>query len=244
MHHPVAGTPPPRLGHRLFLTMGVTLLGIVFAGFGPSIVMPAGRSAPLTALVIVHALVFLAWPLLFLAQSTLVSIGRAALHRRLGIAAAVLALVMLPLGFASTIAMGRRGFDLSGDLKIRSDPLFQMVFPLGDLVTFAVFISAGFALRRRPEYHKRLMLLGTIGSMSPAPLAHLIGHNYAGSPGVIVPILAIVFFTPAIYDRVHVGHFHRVTLIGAIMLLSWAIVRAGVMGPSKAWHDIAAWLVR
>jgi hypothetical protein len=244
MHQSAAGPPRRRLGHRLFLTMGATLLCIVFAGFGPSIVMPAGRAAPLTALVIVHALVFLAWPLLFIAQSTLVTIGRVAVHRRLGIAAAVLALVMLPLGFAATIAMGRRGFDLSGDLKIQSDPLFQMVFQLGDLVTFAVFISAGFVLRRRPEYHKRLMLLGTIGSMSPAPLAHLIGHNYAGSPAVIVPILALLFFTPAIYERVKLGHVHRVTLIGAIALLSWAVVRGGVIGPSKAWHDIAAWLVR
>jgi hypothetical protein len=32
--------------------------------------------------------------------------------------------------------MVRRGFDLSGDINAQADPLFQLVFSLGDLVIF------------------------------------------------------------------------------------------------------------
>jgi hypothetical protein len=47
--------------------------------------------------------------------------------------AVFLASVMIILGYMVAIAMARRGFDLSGDLKIQADPLFALVNPLGRL---------------------------------------------------------------------------------------------------------------
>ena len=239
-----ADVPTRTRGHGLFLTMGVVSIVIVVAAFVPSIVQPRGRLGPLTPLLVAHGLAFFAWLLLFVVQATLVATGRTGLHRRLGLAAAALALPLLPLGYATAIAMGRRGFDLSGDLHIQSDPLLQLVFPLGDLVTFAVCIAAGYWFRRRSDYHKRFMLLGTIGAMLPAPVAHLLGHNLPTRGGLIVPMLAALFAAPALYDRVALGRFHRVSLIGGVALILWGNVRAAVIGPSAAWHEFAAALVR
>ncbi|MDQ6665001.1 MAG: hypothetical protein M3Z23_11475 [Acidobacteriota bacterium] len=199
--------------------------------------------ASVNRLVIIHGIVFFAWLGLFFVQTTLVATARTALHRRLGIVSIPLGLIMVPLGYTAAIEMTRRGFDLSGDLHIQADPLMQLIFPLGDLVTFVVFISAALFSRRRPDFHKRLMLLGTLGSMMPAAVAHFLGHNLQSIPALIVPILAVLFLSPAIYDRVRFGRFHRVSLSGGLILFLWANLRATVIGPSVPWHTFAKWLV-
>jgi hypothetical protein len=133
---------------------------------------------------------------------------------------------------------------LSGDLNVKADPAAAAVFPLGDLLTFTILIGAGLWHRRRPELHKRLMLLGTLGGMMPAALAHIIGRNFASLPALIVPMVAIAFLAPAVYDRLRFGHFNRVTIWGGILLFVWANLRAVLIGPSEAWHASMAWVVR
>ena len=229
--------------HGLYISLGLIALAIALAGFLPSIISPNGRLAPVTWVIIIHGIVFFAWLVLFFVQTTLVATHRIALHRRLGIASIPLGLIIVPLGYTAAIEMTRRGFDLSGDLHIQADPLMQLIFPLGDLVTFVVLISAALLYRRRPDSHKRLMLLGTLGSMMPAAVAHFLGHNLQSTPALIVPILAVLFFSPAIYDRVRLGRFHRVSLWGGLILFLWANVRAIVIGPSVPWHTFAKWLV-
>ena len=72
--------------------------------------------------------------------------------------------------------MVRRGFDLSGDLRIEHDPLYEFVFPFGDLLLFTVLVTAAIAYRRQPELHKRLMLFANIALMG-APLAQTLGTD-------------------------------------------------------------------
>jgi hypothetical protein len=158
----------------------------------------------------------------------------------------VLALLMIPAGYATTVAMGRRGIALSKDLDIVADPLYQMVFPLGDLVTFGVLVSAALLYRKRTQVHKRLMLLATIAALMPAPLAHLIGHQPAlsGTPAIIVVPLGLLLFASAAFDRLVLGRMHPVSIWGGVLLFGWANLRAAVIGPSDAWHAFAGWLVR
>jgi len=150
------------------------------------------------------------------------------------------------VGCATTIAMGRRGIALSKDLDIVADPLYQMVFPLGDILTFGVLVAAALHYRRRPQVHKRLMLLATVAAMMPAPLAHLIGHYpvVSSTPGIIVLPLGMLLFASAAHDRLALGRMHPVSLWGAVLLFAWANLRAVVIGPSDAWHVLAAWLIR
>src|SRR5712691_5054605 len=114
---------PPRtarrrgIARRFYIGMALCTIMIVVLGFAPSIIDASERNAPLTSLVVVHSLVAIIWLALFLAQTTLVAMRRTAIHRRLGIAAVLLALVMVVLGYMAAIAMARRGFDLSGDLQ-------------------------------------------------------------------------------------------------------------------------------
>jgi hypothetical protein len=77
--------------------------------------------------------------------------------------------MMIILGYMTAITIARRGYDLSGDLRIEADPILGMVNLLGDLVPFGILVVAGFLYRHRSDIHKRLMLLATVGGLMPAP---------------------------------------------------------------------------
>ena len=100
--------------------------------------------------------------------------------------------------------------------------------------------------RRRPEVHKRLLLLATVGALMPAALAHIIGHwpylREIQAPIILVP-LVILLFAGAVHDRLSQGRIHPVSLWVALALFVWANLRAVVIGPSDTWHRFAAWLI-
>jgi len=62
---------------RFYIAVGILVVLICLAGFGPSIIDPTSRNLPLpmTALVATHAIASAAWILLFLVQTTLVATG-------------------------------------------------------------------------------------------------------------------------------------------------------------------------
>lgn len=230
---------------RFYVGMTSILFVIVFAGFGPGIFDSTTRLAPLTFAVGIHGLVFTAWLVLFIIQSTLVTSGRLGLHRRLGVAGTALAVLMLITGYTTAVAMARRGFDLSGDLNASADPMIPLVFQLGDLVTFAVFVVLGIVYRRRSAAHKRFMYLAMVGGLMSAPLAHAIGHvPFLRDKGAVILVpLTLLWISHAVYDRISLGRIHPVSLWGAVAVFIWSNLRAGLIGPSATWHTFADWLV-
>jgi hypothetical protein len=236
-----------------FVGFAITMIAVSIAGFAPSLAHPASRRAPVSLLASAHGLVFFAWQILFLAQSFLIATHRTAVHRRLGVAGVFLYFAMIPLGFATTIAMGRRGFDLSGDLKILPhpspgfvDPIAGLLFPVTDLVMFAILAGVALVFVSRSEIHKRLMLFANI-ILLPAPLAHLMGHNSRLSAlPVLIIVVAIGFFLAAaiMRDFFVERRVHPLTWVVAILMFGSGPFRAFVVGPSAAWQDFAAWLIR
>jgi hypothetical protein len=231
---------------NFYVAMSLIAFGIVAAGFGPAIVDPSGRKAPINFAVAMHGLIFTAWLVLFLVQTLLIRIGQVRVHRRLGLFGASLAILMIVSGYMGAIAMARRGFDLSGDLNAAMDPLGSMVFQLGDLLAFGILVTAAIVFRRRAEIHKRLMLLATVGTLMGAPLAHVIGHYpilQTKAPLILIPLI-LLYSSPAVYDRITRGRIHPVSLWVPIALFVWANLRAAVIGPSATWREFAAWLVQ
>ena len=230
----------------------VTLLsiGLNVVAFGPSLVVPAGRtmSLPLTALVATHATISAAWLLIFLAQAMLIATGRTAVHRRLGIAGVLLAVALVVTGPFVVIEEARRGFDLSGDLVPRgtSQDAGITLSLLFVFLLFGLLVAGAAWYRRRPEVHKRLMLLALV-PLTNAPLAHLVGHWEALRPwaGVIFPgFNAVLLALLPIHDRLTRGRIHPVSLWGAILLFAWFPVFLGVVASTAAWRNFAEWLVR
>jgi hypothetical protein len=151
---------------------------------------------------------------------------------------------MIPLAYTTTVAMARRAFDLSGDLRIDHDPLYESIFPFSNLLIFSMLVVAALAYRRRPEIHKRMMLFANIELM-PAPLAHLIGHTpwLAALPAAIVMIPISVFVIAAVArDLLLARRVHPLTWGLALLRFFSGPLEAGSIGSSAAWHHFARWL--
>lgn len=241
-----------RAKHRsegwFYVGMAIIAIAIAIAGFGPAAVSTASRRAPLTWALVSHGAIFGAWLLLFLTQTILVKKRKIAVHRRLGYAGALLAVLMVLSGYITAIAMARRGFDLSGDLiQGNNKPLEVLVFQLGDILSFSILVGLAIWYRRKPEVHKRLMLLATLGSLMPAALSHIIGHSPVlreiAAPIIVIPLFMLLF-AGAVHDRLSRGSIHPISLWVALALFVWANLRAAVIGPSDVWQNFAEWLIK
>jgi hypothetical protein len=235
--------------HRFFVGMAVAACATVFFGFAPSYYVksvthvthyptgvPVSPSLPL--LVHVHAVAFSTWMLLFLAQSTLVAAGRTDIHRRLGVAAAALVPVMIVLGVMTAIRGAKDGWNPGGPYR---DALAFMIVGLTDIVMFSLFVLAGLVYRRRPEVHKRLMLLGTVGGLMWPAITRT--PYVAGRPIVMFSLLGALVLALAARDRMVRGRIHPVSLWGGLLILAAFPVRVAI-GLTSGWHDAAAWLIR
>lgn len=227
--------------------MGVVTLLFCMAAFGPSIVHTENRLGPIAPLLALHGVAFFVWLLLFISQSVLARAGNLVLHRNMGMWSAVLAAAIVFLGYQTTIAMGRRGYDLSGDLVgVRSDPLAAMAFPLLDTSMFAVLFLAAYLYRHRSALHKRLMLLAVTGAIIPAPAAHLTGHfAFFRDKGIVTPLILAAFLAAgAIHDQIRLRRIHPVSLWVALAIFVLENAWFVFVVPSGAWHSFAGWLIR
>jgi hypothetical protein len=97
--------------HLFYSSTAVVLALAVFAGFARTYYLPflSGwptatiARLPFTPVVHIHGALFTSWVLLFIGQTALVARRRVALHRKLGIAGAVLAAGMVISGAAIRI---------------------------------------------------------------------------------------------------------------------------------------------
>ncbi len=150
---------------RFFLWTTVAITATVFTGFwftyfGPII---TGSREPDAAAVHVHGWTFFAWYLLLVVQSALVQSRRVSLHRTLGGLSVALALLMVGTG---SLVVGVR----MADAVKTGDPFWSTSGPavFATLVLFAGFYTAALLMRRRSDWHKRLMIIASVGGMGAA----------------------------------------------------------------------------
>jgi uncharacterized membrane protein YozB (DUF420 family) len=224
--------------HLFFTAMAGALAIVAFVGFAQSYYLRfyfGGRE--ISRLVHVHGILSTAWMLLFLAQTSLVAVRRVDLHRRLGILGAVL-LVALPLvGYVTAIEAARHGVTPPGG----PPPLAFLAIPLGTISAFTILAAAGLYYRRRPETHKRLMLLATIAMVMPA-LARMRWLGPGGPPVAIGGTLAFLAVCLG-YDRLWNGRVHPAFAWGGLFL-ALSIVARFATARTERWLPIAEWLVR
>ena len=224
--------------------MGVAAVAcaVCVAGFAPSLLDGSRRNGPMTPLVMVHAAFAAAWVGLYVVQATLVATGRVGAHKALGTGSAIVAAGVVVTAWQASVAMARRGYDLSGDLSAGpGGAMAQTVFTFGNGVIFGVLVCAALVLRRRPQAHKRLMTLAVIQQLMTAPLAHISGHWQVPFP--IVPVWSVgVLIVMLVHDRRTRGRIHPASLYGGLALIVVGFVQFTVIGPSKPWQDFVAWL--
>src|SRR5712664_1482519 len=107
---PSVGLPGRRYDHLFFSAMALLMLATVFIGFARTYYLAGVFHAPLPSRIIhVHGAVFSCWMLLLITQASLVSAGRADIHRRLGIGGMLLACLMVIVGVLAATDLLVRG---------------------------------------------------------------------------------------------------------------------------------------
>jgi hypothetical protein len=107
----------------------------------------------------VHAAAFSGWVAFFVLQSALVRTRNVHWHRSLGLFGVGLATIMVPLGVATAIVMGR--FDISTLHQPATLKEAFLIEQLSDLLPFGTFVALAFYWRRTPELHRPLMFVAT-----------------------------------------------------------------------------------
>jgi hypothetical protein len=221
--------------------MAIAVVATVAVGFAPTYYLkPLFATPALPLFTHIHGALFTAWVLLFLAQTSLVAANRTDLHRRLGVAGAVLAIAMAVSGAALAIESARLARPALGVLA-RASPLFVLVIPLASVVVFAILVGLGLYYRRRPDAHKRLMLFATLALLPPA-LARIRVLNAIG-PQAFFGVTVLFIAAVVAYDYWTRRRVHAVSLWGGLFL---ALSFPGriALGHTDAWLTFARWLVR
>src|SRR5271156_6608866 len=149
---------------RYYLIAAVAIIIVVLAGFSIDFYLLFDMSS-LSFLVRAHGLVMFAWVGVFFAQVFLVARHRVDLHRRLGILGVALALLIVIIGAYTSIVAARLG---GNHLPPGMPAIPFLSASLLLLLTFTVLAGTGLAMRRRPDVHKRLMLLATLPLLDAA----------------------------------------------------------------------------
>ena len=238
-----ATIPNYRVERLFFSGLAGLILFSVVIGFAQSYYLvsvsntPHWRSfntPPYPVLVHVHGLLFTAWVLLLIAQTSLVAAHRVSLHRRLGIAGFILASLLSMAGFAVVCEAMARHVPLG-----RPGIVDQSVAIL-NVVGFAVLTYFGYRQRRNPTAHKRFMVLATISLLPAAfsrwPIFHDGNHLRAA---VCCYVLAAIV---ACYDGWSRRQVHSSTLLGAAMLALTNPPITELLTHNAFWYRISLYM--
>jgi len=232
----VARSLPRLTGRSGFLDryfyFGMSLLIAVIVVWGFSLTVNEKLFHPAISppfLLWIHAVAFSAWVGFYILQSVLVRTRNVKWHRFFGWFGVGLAAAMVPLGLAIAVVMRR--FDA---VQLHEpDPTFLSV-PFFDILIFGVFVSLAVYWRRKPELHRRLLLIASCNLLdAPFDRFDFIFYNKLG-----FVFVDLVILLGAARDLVVNRRIHRVYLVA---LPSLVVVQGLVM---YLWHGSPAWWLR
>ena len=208
---------------RFFTIMALVMSAIIVAGFTVNLAM--GRSSfAVPAIYHVHAVVFMGWIGLYLAQHVTASAGNWRLHGRLGKLAYVWVPLMVAIGTAVMIVVARR----------TGGPFFFHVseFLWSNIATLWCFGGLAWWALLRQRYtgwHRRLMLCAMailtgpgLGRLLPLPLMIPHAWSITVTLTMIFPVIGMVADWRKA-GRVHPAYWWGLGIYLAVFLLSLAL---------------------
>jgi hypothetical protein len=232
---------PDRNAFLIFV--GLVWIGVL-SGFGTDSfahVSKHGLDYPLV--VHFHAVAFVSWLALFTVQTGLIRAGNSALHRKLGLAGAVLAGVMLVLGPVTALIVDGARYAATG-----ATPEFTAV-QFCDMIGFGLLTGAGLLARGTSAAHKRLMLLGLF-FISDAGFARFLNGFVAPALGKTLTAEWVGLYLGStllavglgVYDLITRRKLHPAYLGGmAVTFVLQAIAMTGLH--SEAWKALSIKLI-
>jgi hypothetical protein len=226
---------PPR---RLYVGLAVLATVIAAAGFWPTYFGPlVAGTADKTVIIHFHAAVYVGWLAIFMTQAVLAATGRVASHIKLGHFAIGYGVLVIVVGLITAFARFA--------LRVRAGEVVaaqaQLLGPLLDMLVFAPLFAAAVYYRRKPELHKRLMVVATTSLLIAA-----VGRmTFLGEPRSQL-VLHTIWVAPILLAMAHDFWRHRkvhpVYVLGLVVLvLEGPLVRTPAR-LSDTWQNMAGWL--
>jgi hypothetical protein len=234
--------------------MAAIFVAIAFGGFFATYWLQIARGTfNGSPLLHVHGLLFSAWTLFFFSQATLMANRKVRQHRAWGLLGISLATAMLFMGLAVAIEGLRNRVDAGYADAARA----FVITPVSAVVLFAALVAAAIANVRRPEWHKRLMLVAT-ASILQAPIARFFflaatGGGPGVRPGLGPPppiergisaglLVASLVVVAMVYDWRSRGRVHPAYWWGFGALMAVQLSRPFV-GHTEAWYRFTDFLL-
>lgn len=251
----LSGTPRAHaLDRWIYVFTAASFIVIVLAGFIPSSLqkiaaVQAGQRAPFPLVLHLHAILMGSFLLLLLAQTTLVALGRCELHRRLGIAAFVLAPAIVLVGFILVptnyhgllSAIGTAPEAARGQLRSVVGILENiMLLQLRIGILFPLLLVIGLRARGADAgLHKRMMILATAVAL-PAGIDRIpwLPSTLPVSP-VSPDLYTLLAISPMlVWDVIRNRSLHRAYLIWIAACAPFTIA-VHALWDTEWWHATA-----
>ena len=235
---PAAGATTAKLVSLLnryfYFLISLLVAVVVVYGFSHTVGQNLFRPpSPRPTILYFHAALFTSWIVFFIAQSALIRTRSVKVHRRIGWFGLVLGVAIPIVGIATAIVMTR--FRIKEG--IQTDAAQFMIIPFFDMLAFTVAFGLAFYWRKRPEFHRRLILIAGCGLTAAAfgrfPSSVLSANwFYAGVDALI--LLGVI------RDLLATKRIHPVYLYGLpLLMLGQTATMYTSLSNSPVWLRIA-----
>lgn len=214
----------------------------VFAGFGLHSALPAlqGDFPPAPPVVHLHALLFVSWMLLLLAQTALIGSGNVKLHRSLGMWGIAHATMVLMMGGMIQLVASRAGMDAGRDPG--TDGLYLGVLAV---IAFAILFTAAIRNRERAMVHKQAIGFAMLPVLPPG-----VNRFWFQALGLDDPIPAFWLYLTLwsmglallVYEWRKTGRIGAWSLFGAGWIVLQGAVHEAVVG-AEWFSEFSRWLL-
>lgn len=217
----------------------VLVAAIIFYGFGHSVDRALIHyTSPPPPILYFHALLASLWVLLFVTQTALVGARHTRLHRRIGPWGLALGFAVIAIGCATAVIMRQRDIAEHGAstraIAFLAIPLINGIF------TFGIPFLIAAALRKRAEWHRPMMMMGTT-ALTMAAQARIPWMQ----PPLLITVTDGLMIIAAIHDarqRRRLSPAWRIGIPGIMAIQAGAIYLA--VGAPAGWVSVASWILR
>jgi hypothetical protein len=227
-----------------YVWMAGAFLLVAFGGFTPTYwAKVAAGTFHAEPIIHIHGMLLFTWTCFFFVQTALVASGRTLDHRAWGLAGISLFSIMMFSILVGEATVLKRNEALGfGDAARRFAAVTLCAWPL-----MAAIFTLAIVNIRKPQAHKRLMLLLMVGIMTPA-LARIFVTLFAPPglsgppppfvsipPGLVADLLLVVAI---VHDWRTRGRPHPVYIYGGLVLVAEQVL-AVPLSATATWMHIA-----
>ena len=228
---------------RFFFIYSLILLGVVIAGFSPSLFLRVlFEPEPIPLYLHLHGALLTGWFVWLVVQAKLIRNHNPSLHKKMGRFAAAYGVIVIVGGLMATFnAVGRdlgTGVTfatnmadinpaMGGDLTYLDFVSGVVWGNMASVLTFGVLLAIAVFYRKKPDIHKRLILIATTAILGPA-LTRIARLDILGGeqgPFIILAILTLLA-SIVVHDLITLKKAHKASLIAIVFAL-------GVFGLSQ-----------